>query len=87
MHTCMDKVLLWGIEFRVQGAGCRWGARRVSDAAGIHRIVRKHDCTLPAQYTKHSNAQGVSFCYYRVISKVLLGCSVPDQLTQHACAL
>ena len=23
MHICMGKVLLWGIEFRVQGAGCR----------------------------------------------------------------
>ena len=32
------------------------GARRVSNADGIRRIVRKHDCALPAQYTKHSNA-------------------------------
>ena len=23
MHICMGEVLLWGIEFRVQGAGCR----------------------------------------------------------------
>ena len=56
----MGKVSLWGIEFRVQGAGCRWGARRVSNAVGIRRIVRKHDCALPAQYNKHSNARGVS---------------------------
>ena len=44
--------------FGIQGVGCRWGARRVSDAVGIRRIVRKHDCALPAKYTKHSNAQG-----------------------------
>ena len=47
----------------IQGAGCRMqdaGARRVSNAEGIHRIVRKHDCAVPAQYTKHSNARGVS---------------------------
>ena len=31
------------------------GARRVSIAEGIRRLVRKHDCALPAQYTKHSN--------------------------------
>ena len=36
------------------------GARRVSNAEGIRRIVRKHDCALPAQYTKHSNARGHS---------------------------
>ena len=36
------------------------GARRVSNADGIRRIVRKHDCALPAQYTKHSNARGHS---------------------------
>ena len=35
-------------------------ARRVSDAEGIRRMVRKHDCALPAQYTKHSNARGHS---------------------------
>ena len=39
----------------MQGAG----ARRVSNAEGICRIVSKHDCALPAQYTKHSNAQGL----------------------------
>ena len=48
MHICMGEVPLWGIESRVQ-VGCRWGARRVRDAAGIARIVRKHDCALPAQ--------------------------------------
>ena len=31
-----------------------------SNAEGIRRIVRKHDCALPAQYTKHSNARGHS---------------------------
>ena len=36
------------------------GARRVSNAESIYRIVRKHDCALPAQYTKHSNARGHS---------------------------
>ena len=36
------------------------GARRVSNAEGIHRIVRKHDCTPSAQYTKHSNVRGHS---------------------------
>ena len=71
----MGEVQLWGIEFRVQDA-C---ARRVSNADGIRRIVRKHDCALPAQYTKHtcSNARGHSFRYYRVLSKALLGFSVP----------
>ena len=39
--------------YRIQGAGCRWSARRVSDAASVREIVRKHDCALPAQYTKH----------------------------------
>ena len=52
----MGEVPLWGIEFRVQDAG----VRRVSNAEGIRRIVRKHDCALPAQYTKHSNARGHS---------------------------
>ena len=41
-------------------------------------MVRKHDCALLAQYTKHSNARGHSFRYYRVLSKALLGFSVPD---------
>ena len=72
----MGDVLLWGIEFRVQDAG----ARRVGNAEGMRGIVRKHDCALPAQYTKHSNARGHSFRYYRVISKALLGFSVPDRL-------
>ena len=36
------------------------GARRVSNAEGMRRMVRKHDCALPAQYTKHSNARGHS---------------------------
>ena len=52
----MGEVPLWGIEFRVQDAG----ARRVSNAEGMCRIVRKHDCALPAQCTKHSNAGGHS---------------------------
>jgi hypothetical protein len=49
--------------YRIQGAGCRVqdaGARRVSNAEGMRRMVRKHDCALPAQYTKHSNARGHS---------------------------
>ena len=36
------------------------GARRISNAEGMRGIVRKHDCALPAQYTKHSNARGHS---------------------------
>ena len=40
------------------------GARRVSNAEGIRRIVRKHDCALPAQYTKHSNARGHSLAMH-----------------------
>ena len=52
----MGEVLLWGIEFRVQDAG----ARRVNNAEGVRRIVRKRDYALPAQYTKHSNVQGHS---------------------------
>ena len=48
------------------------GARRVSIAEGIRRIVRKHDCALPAQYTKHSNAWGHSLgCRY--LNMVRLG--------------
>ena len=39
MYICMGKVSLWGIEFRVQGAGCRWGSRLVVNAEGIRRIV------------------------------------------------
>ena len=69
------------------------GARRVGNVEGMRGIVRKHDCALPAQYTKHSNARGHSFRfrrvktfskiglqfrYYRVLSKALLGFSVPD---------
>ena len=49
--------------YRSQGAGCRVqdaGARRVSNAEGMRRMVRKRDCALPAQYTKHSNARGHS---------------------------
>ena len=33
--------------YRIQCAGCRWSARRVSDAASARGIVRKHDCALP----------------------------------------
>ena len=44
---------------RVQDAG----ARRVSNAEGMRRMVRKHDCALPAQYTKHSNARGHSLAH------------------------
>ena len=50
--------------YRIQGAGCRVqdaGARQVSNPESIRRMVRKHDCALPAQYTKHSNARGHSF--------------------------
>ena len=47
-------------DYRIQGAGCRWIARRVSDAASVHRILREHDCALPAQYTKQSNVLGAS---------------------------
>ena len=44
--------------YRIQGAGCRWSARRVSDAASVPGVVRKHDCGLPTLHPKHSNAQG-----------------------------
>ena len=44
--------------YRIQGAGCRWSARRASDAASIREIVRKHDCALLTLYPKHSNARG-----------------------------
>ena len=43
---------------RIEGAGCRWSARRVSDAASVRGIVRKHDCALPTLHPKHSNTQG-----------------------------
>ena len=48
--------------YRIQGAGTVQdaGARRVSNAEDMRRMVRKHDCALPAQYTKHSNARGHS---------------------------
>ena len=45
------------------------GARRVSNAGGMRRIVRKHDCALPAQYTKHSNARGHSLVGVRKPTK------------------
>ena len=48
------------IGYIIQGAVQGAGARRVSNAEGIRRIVRKHDYALPAQYTKHSNARGHS---------------------------
>ena len=57
----MGEVPLWGT-YRIQGAGRRVqdaGARRVSNAEGMRRMVRKHDCTLPAQYTKNSNARAL----------------------------
>ena len=46
------------MEYRIQGAGCRWSARGVSDAASVHGIVRKHDCALPTLHPKHSIVQG-----------------------------
>ena len=46
------------MEYRTQGAGCRWSARRVSDAASVRGIVRKHDCALPTLHPKHSNTSG-----------------------------
>ena len=44
--------------YKIQGAGCRWSARRVSDAASVRGVVRKHDCALPTLHPKHSNARG-----------------------------
>ena len=44
--------------YRIEGAGCRWSATRVSDAASVRGIIRKHDCALLTLYPKHSNAQG-----------------------------
>ena len=52
MHICMGEVLLWDIEFRVQGAG------GVQGELVIRGIVKKHDCTLPTLHPKHSNARG-----------------------------
>ena len=49
--------------YGVYNSGCRVqyaGARRVSNAQSMRGIVRKRDCALPAQYTKHSNARGHS---------------------------
>ena len=46
--------------YKIHGAGCRVQVLvGVSNAEGLLRIVRKHDCALPAQYTKHGNARGV----------------------------
>ena len=45
--------------YGVNSSGCRWGARQSSNALDIRRMVRKHDCALAAQYTKHSNAQSI----------------------------
>ena len=56
MHILyIGEVPLWDIESRVQSAGGVQG-----DAASVSGIARKHDCALPAQYTKHSNARGVT---------------------------
>ena len=49
------------------------GARRVGNAEGMRGIVRKHDCALPAQYTKHSNARGLIEIGLRLGSGVGLG--------------
>ena len=59
-----------GARYRTQGIGRggvqnsgyrqRWGARQFTAVVGILGIVSKHDYALPAQYPKHSNAQGVS---------------------------
>ena len=48
------------MEYGTQGTAWSWGARRVSNGVGVHRIVRKRDYALPARYTKHSYALGVS---------------------------
>ena len=55
---------------RMQGIGWRWSARRCSNAVGIRGTVRKHDCALPAQYIKHSNARGVSLVRVRARVRV-----------------
>ena len=74
MHICIGEVPLWDIESRVQGAGCRWSARRVSDAASVREIVRKHDCALPTLYPKHSNAWGAIIrASVRASARLLLG--------------
>ena len=53
--------------YMIQGAGCSWSARRVSDAASVRVILRKHGCTLPTLYPKHSHARGA-------IIKGMAGC-------------
>ena len=69
---------VWNSGCRVQDAG----ARRVSNAEGIRRIVRKRACALPAQYTKHSNARGHSlglgfdFCLMRGSISMTVGCDL-----------
>ena len=60
------------------------GAKRVSNAEGIPRIVRKHDCALPAQYTKHSNARGVSLEVGYSLTKALRGRSKAMALREEA---
>ena len=46
------------------------GARRVGNVEGMRGIVRKHDCALPAQYTKHSNARAGAPALIRVRARV-----------------
>ena len=59
------------------GAGCRWSARRVSDAASVRGIVRKHDCALPTLHPKHSNARGA-------IIVIKHDCALPTLYPKHS---
>ena len=44
--------------YGIYNPGCRRSARRVSDAASVHGIVRKHDCALPTLYPKLATRGG-----------------------------
>ena len=62
------------------------GARRVSNAEGMRGIVRKHDCALPAQYTKHSNARGHSLGVFwvKAVARLWQGSQVRVRVRCHA---
>ena len=63
------------------------GARRVGNAEGMRGIARKHDCALPAQYTKHNNARGhsLALCGLLVLGLFWLQPMVPSVLGWGAC--
>ena len=47
--------------YRIQGAGCRMQVQGELVMPKVYvEWQEKHDCALPAQYTKHSNERGHS---------------------------